>query len=102
MIKRYATGDGAMASTFSMDGGNNCIKDIQIHLSAVGTGTLTIKTNAAKDSKYDTLMYTRDMTGVTDLFLSDLDWTIASGDSLDFAWANAGTVTWGIVLGVKL
>lgn len=100
MIKKYLTGDGNVAHSITIQEGMYMVKDIQVHTSAAIAATLTISIDSVNGSVYDTVMSTTDMTGKTDLLLSNLEWTVAVGDKLTFALTNAGSKTWGICVGI--
>jgi hypothetical protein len=53
--------------------------------------------DAGAGSAYDALIYSKDMTAVTDdVFIPAQPMTFNAADELDIAWANAGTKTYGI------
>ncbi len=94
-----ATGAAAMSETFTpLDGRPVVVRQVTLHLSAAGgAGDLTITLDSAKGAAYDTVIYSKDMTTVTDISRDDLPAIyLNAGDKLVFAWANAGSKTWGL------
>lgn len=100
-IRKYtATGNGVL------DGGTGALaqvakfKSLTLHLDAAAQAgdTLDISLNHRNGAAYDTLLYTLDMGGVTDVVvdITDFDIILASGDALDWAWDNSGAATYGI------
>ena len=77
------------------------IKEIRVHLSAAGgAGNLTATVDAIGGVVYDINLLTQDMTAVTDLvYIPDGEGiTLFKGDEIDFAWANAGGKSYGLVV----
>lgn len=94
------TGASALAASIAAadDETPFLVRGFRLHLSAAGaSGNLTVKVNSAKGSEYDTILLTQDMTSITDL-VNTTEVYLAAGDTLDFAWANAGTKTYGLTV----
>lgn len=92
-----ATGAAALALTVA-PGKPWVLLEMRIHLSAVGgSGNLTATMDAGAAAAYDTVLFTQDMSAI-----ADKHWQptrpipFSATDELDFAWANAGTKTYGI------
>ena len=92
-----ATGAAALAVAVN-PGVIFALNEIRVHLSAVGAaGNLTVTIDNGAGAAYDTVVFTQDMTAVTDLVWSpDIPLQLASTDHIDIAWANAGNKTYGI------
>lgn len=91
---------GSAAISYSLDKDRVIlVKQVRLHLSAAGgAGDLTITLNSALGAAYDVNIVTEDMTLVTDLIWNpngDLFY-LAPDDTLDIAWANANTRTYGL------
>jgi hypothetical protein len=74
------------------------LHEVRIHLSAAGgAGNFTATMDAGAGAAYDTVLKTQDMTSISD-FHWQPTWPLlfAATDEVDFAWANAGTKTYGI------
>ena len=91
------TGAAAIASTLA-PGVAWQLESIRVHLSAAGgAGNLTATIDHGTAAVYDVVILTQDMTAVTDLvWAPDRPMEFLAGDELDIAWANAGTVTYGL------
>jgi len=64
---------------------------------AGGAGNMTITINRAAGAAYDLVIATQDMTAVVDYHLIPTrPIYLFAGDTLDVAWANAGTKTYGL------
>ena len=75
------------------------IISIRINLSAAGAANdLTITVNSDLGAAYDTIILTQDMTSVVDLYktYNPGEMVMDKEDSLDFAWTNGSTRTYGI------
>lgn len=79
----------------------------KLHLSAADTNgetlTLTVDSNRNTAVAYwDTLIYSKVMTGVTDIiYFPEVKIPMIGGDILKFAWTNTGAKTWGTELWVQ-
>lgn len=79
----------------------------KLHLSAADSNgeTLTLTTDSANNSSvayWDTKLYSKVMTGVTDIvYFPEVKIPLIGGDILKFAWANTGTKTWGTEIWVQ-
>ena len=92
-----ATGATTIATTVA-PGAKWALHEIRVHLSAAGgAGNLTATMDSGTAAVYDSVVLTQDMTSVTDLeWQPDFPMIFDDGDELDFAWANAGTKTYGL------
>jgi len=76
----------------------------KIHLSAADSNgeTLTLTTDSGQNSSvtyWDTLLYSKVMTGVTDIvWFPEVRIPLMGNDAIKFAWTNTGAKTWGIEL----
>jgi len=93
-----ATGAAGLSTTLSPAIGFELI-DVRIHVGVAPTTSenFTITLDSDTGATYNALIYSRDMATVTDIV-----WTpeetlkFAPGDSLDFAWNNSDTKTYGL------
>lgn len=103
-IKTYitrATGAAAIALSVGTPetGKNFVLKEVRVSLSAVGaSGNLTITINNVAGAVYDHVLLTQDMTSIQYLRFVPAYESIALnvGDTIDIAWANSGTKTYGV------
>jgi len=73
------------------------IIEVRIHLSAAGgAGTFTVSLDSGNGSVYDALLESTAMATVTDIWLTNVGIILASGDALNFDWANASERIVGI------
>ena len=95
--KDTATGAVALATTVA-PGVAWRLDSVRIHLSAAGAaGNLTATVDAAAGGEYDAVVWSQDMTSVSDLvWFPERDLIFTATDELDFAWANASTRTYGL------
>lgn len=99
MNKLVSRATGAAAIALSVDPGRAFqLEEVKIHLNAVGeTGNLTATIDSAAGAPYDCVVLNQDMTAVTNLlFQPDRPIILFEDDKLNFAWANANLVTYGI------
>lgn len=71
----------------------------KLHLSAADTNgeTLTLTTDAAKGAAWDELLFSKVMTGVTDIVnFPSVPIPMEGKDIVKFAWTNTGAKTWGL------
>ena len=99
-IPHRATGAAAIASSLTPTG-PIVLDSVKLHLSAVGGAvgvvTFTVTINSATDAKYDTLLFSQDMTAVQDvLWQPDRPLPIVNGDVIDFAYANGSNLDYGL------
>lgn len=76
----------------------------KLHLSAADASgeTLTLTTDSAKAAHWDTLIYSKVMTGVTDIiYFPEIKIPMLGNDILKFAWTNTGAKTWGVELHIQ-
>jgi len=59
---------------------------------------LVVTLNAYAGSAYDTVISRTNMNGVDDLYEDFDNMKLVAGDSVDFAWTNTNTVTYGLVM----
>jgi hypothetical protein len=72
---------------------------VKLHLSAAGGAAenFTVTINSATNAVYDVLLFSQDMTAVTDIFwLPNQPIPIVNNDVVDFAYANTNTRTYGL------
>lgn len=95
--KDTATGSAALAKTITSSGAWR-LDSVRVHLNAVGAGgDLTVTLDAIAGAAYDVVLFTQDMTAVTDLvWIPDREIILTASDELDVAWANAGGKTYGL------
>lgn len=63
------------------------------------TENLVIQLDSDAGSLFDTVLYTRDMNGVTDIvYMFDVPVPIRQNDVVKCTWANTGSVNWGLEL----
>jgi hypothetical protein len=70
----------------------------KLHLSAADTSgeTLTLTTDAIRGAAWDALIFSKVMTGVTDIiYIPDVPIPMMGGDVIKFSWTNTGAKTWG-------
>jgi len=104
VIREQATGSSAIATSIN-PGAPFDLLEVRLHLNAVGgAGNLTITVNDGTGSGYDTVVLTEDMTTLTDVVYPDNDkkHCLFSGDSVDIAWANANSRTYGLTVVYQL
>ena len=99
-IPHRATGAAAIASSLA-PAGPIVLDSVKLHLSAVGGAVgavnFTVTINSVTDAKYDTLLFSQDMTAVQDVFWQpDRPVPIVNGDVIDFAYANGSTLDYGL------
>lgn len=96
-LKVNVTGDAAIAYTLK-PGAKFRLREIRIHLSAAGgAGNLTATVDAAAGAAYDAVVYSQDMTAITDLFYQPtFPIQFEAADKVDFAWPNALSKTYGL------
>lgn len=96
-IVQRATGTGALALTIA-PGYKWQLKEVRVHLSAPGgAGNLTATMDAGAGAAYDCVLLTQDMSTATDVHWQPTRPIVFSAtDELDFAWANASGITFGI------
>jgi len=104
----YFTGSGAVSSSVTVSQSGTEVWDlisIEIHLSAAGgAANLTVTKNAGIGAAYDTVIITQDMTSVVNYLqtFSTEEVVLHNTDSLDIAWANGSSRTYGIIVKYKL
>ena len=94
-----ATGTGAMSTTIT-PGTKFELESVRLHVVSGpgGSGNFTATVDSAAGANYDYNLITEDMTSASDVgrSYSPGESSFAVGDSLVFAWANAGGKTWGL------
>ncbi len=72
--------------------------DVKLHLNSVATQeTFTLTCNAGRSSAYDTLLYSKAMSGVTDIIVPfGVGYDFYDNDVIDPAWTNTDSKTYGI------
>lgn len=101
-VKNF-TGAAVMADSITIDESFQ-LKEIRIHLSAVGAGgNFTATVDSAAGAAYDLNIATQDMTSVVDyIFQPNTPMQFEKGDKINFAWANAGGKTYGLTVVYEL
>ena len=97
MKRDNATGSGNIAYSLAK-GVQLKIHEVRIHLSAAGgANNLTAKINDGVNAVYDLNLITQDMTSVVDLLWQpSMPVYLFENDSLDIAWTNGSSRTYGI------
>jgi len=93
-----ATGSAGLSTTLSPAIGFELI-DVRIHVGVAPTTSenFTITLDSDTGTAYDTLIYSYDMKTVTDILWTPEETVkFDAGDSLDFAWTNTDTKTYGL------
>jgi len=93
-----ATGAAAIASSLT-PAGPIVLDCVKLHLSAAGGAAenFTVTINSETADVYDTVLFSQDMTTVTDIFWQpDRPIPIVNSDVVDFAYANGNTRTYGL------
>ncbi|MBE7462870.1 MAG: hypothetical protein HS116_05170 [Planctomycetes bacterium] len=95
-----ATGAASLAITVTPSGSEWELLALRIHLSgAAAAENLTITLDAAAGAAYDTVVYSKAMSGLTDVlevFARPIPFN--AGDALVIAWANGNSRTYGLEL----
>ena len=60
--------------------------------------SLTVTLDSADGAAYDTVIYSKDLVGITSLAVTDINLPLAAGDELDVAYTNTDTNTVGVRL----
>lgn len=90
------TSTGNISHSVTLDKGG-VLRSVRLHLGAAGaSGTLTVRQDSHAGAAFDTVLYSRDMTGVTDIWYA---WqqpvAMAPGDAVLITWTDpSGTVVW--------
>lgn len=98
----YVTGSGNISTTLSIETmGTHYIElvSIRLHLSDVGgANNFTLTQDSALGSEYDTVLFSQDMTAVTDIYKTYVpgEAIFDNNDDLKFAWTNGSTRTYGL------
>ena len=98
----YATGAAAIDQTLQVPPqGTHSIEliSIRIHLSAAGgAANFTITQDSYLGAEYDTVLFTQDMTSVTDLYKTYQlkEAVFDNNDKLVFKWVNGSSRTYGM------
>ena len=97
ILSQQVTGATAINTTVN-PGRQWKLDSITLHLSAAGgSGILTISLDAAAGTAYDTVIFTQDMTLVTDLYFQpEQQINLKPNDGIKISWANAGGKTYGL------
>ena len=93
-----ATGNAAIASTLEAARPINIVA-VKLHLSAAGGAAenFTVTIDSATDAKYDTLLYSQDMTTVQDIaWVPESPIPVMGNDEIDFAYNNANVRDYGL------
>lgn len=96
------TGSGAISDSIPI--GDQTVRkmmSVSVHLNAAPTsaGSVTVTLNNNLGAAYDLLLNTQSMIAVTDyLWQPDYDVWLLPGDSLDIAYANPDSKTFGLTV----
>lgn len=98
----YATGAAALSHTFTPTN-QVYITNIRLHLSAAATQeTFSVYINSAKGSAYDTVLYSKDLTDLTDVsWIPAGKLLVNANDVITLTWTNTDTRTWGTEIGYE-
>jgi hypothetical protein len=96
-----ATGAGAMAESFSVLQ-PSVLKQVAVKVSATPADILTVTINSVTGAAYDVIVKTQDMSSIADSFVwvPDPGIMLRKDDSVDLAWDNSTSKTWGLTLTV--
>lgn len=96
-VVQRATGSAAISTTLSPSH-SAILKEVRIHLSAVGgSGILTITLDNGTGSAYDLVLLSQDMTSISDLLYQPTKpIELKSTDAVVISYANAGSKTYGL------
>lgn len=74
------------------------LMDFRFHTTAsiTASDSMTVTIDHATSASYDTLIYTKNMVSVTDIYRSFDRMRQTSKDEVDFAWANSDSKSWGM------
>ena len=99
--KFTSTGAGNIAFTVS-PGYTFRLVGSELHLSAAGAAnSMTITRDSGDGAAYDTLVYTVDLSAITDDIKTWDNLYFDSGDSLVVAWTNGSSRTYGLTIRVE-
>ena len=99
IFKTTATGSGNISSTTS-PGRPFALESVTLHLSAAGgANDLTVSLDANAGAEYDVVLFTQDMTSVTDLvWQPDRPIECAEDDKIVVTWTNASSRDYGLTV----
>ena len=94
------TGAVAIAYTTGPLTGKQKLTAILVHVNTAPTTTeaLVVTLDSVDGSVYDTVLYSKDMAGITDIAFTDIDLTLVPGDALTGAYTNTDARTVGVRL----
>ena len=97
-----ATGAAAMAESFAIKQ-PSVLRQVAVKVSETPADSLTVTINSVTGAAYDVIVKTQDMSAITDSFVwvPDPGIYLRTGDSVDIAWDNSTTKTWGLTLTVE-
>jgi hypothetical protein len=102
MYEFVVTSEGAVVdlATAAMTSAGQHLQSILVHIDTAPTtaGTLTVTLDSGRGSSYDTIVYARDLLGVTDIAYTGIDFPLDVGDRLRASYANANHRTIGVRL----
>jgi hypothetical protein len=93
-----STGTGAISFSADPDHPASLVC-VRLHLSAAGGAAenFTVTLNSARGAAYDCVLFSQDMTTVTDiLWIPERPIPVINNDVLDFAWTNSNGRTFGL------
>ena len=100
--RQYATFTGATTLTGTLTPATNgVLVGAHLHFSAQGQGsdTFTLTLDSINGAAYDTVIYAKSMTGLTDhsvMFNAPIEFE--RGDLIKVGGVNGGSATWGLTL----
>jgi len=110
-VKVIATGGGAMSETLTPtygDQSDTCdfeLVQVELHLDGAATTSenFTVTLDALAGAAYDVVLHSVDISGEDDtanvvLVANPRTSAFVKGDTIDFAFANTETNTWGLVV----
>lgn len=101
--RRFATGASAIATALTPKTPFQLLS-VEVHLDAAATQeTFTVTKDGGKAATvYDTLLFSKAMSGLTDVVKYFNDMKFAQEDEIDCAWTNTDTRTYGITVTYKI
>ena len=101
-LKHFATGALAISSTLNPDRAFQ-LDEVRLHLSAAGgAGSFSIQVDSIDGSTYDVVLNSQDMTSLADyVYMPTRPHEFTEGDKLIFAYPNAGSKTYGLLVNFK-
>ena len=102
MYEFVVNSEGAVVdlATVPMTSAGQFLQSILVHVDTAPTtaGTLTVTLDSGRGSSYDTIVYAKDLLGVTDIAYTGIAFPLDVGDILRASYANADHRTIGLRL----